>query len=123
MDQGEVVGRPRIERGEIYWADLPEPRGSEPGFQRPVVILQADLFNRSRIRTVIVAAITSNLNLAAAPGNVLITGRTSGLRHDSVVNISQLFALDRMYLLDLIGRLPHSVMVRVDAGLRQVLGL
>ena len=110
-------------RGEIWWADLPEPRGSEPGYRRPVLIIQADAFNRSGIRTVIVAAITSNLRLAEAPGNVLLPPRLSGLPRDSVVNISQIFALDRSFLTEEVGRLPGKLLANVDAGLRLVLAL
>src|SRR6185312_9021177 len=95
-----------IKRGEIWWADLPEPRRSEPGYRRPVLVIQADSFNRSRIQTVIVAVITSNLGLAEAPGNVLLPARTSGLPRDSVVNVSQMLTLDRDYLSERAGRLP-----------------
>jgi len=112
-----------VGRGEIWWADLPEPRGSEPGYRRPVLIIQADAFNRSGIRTVIVAAITSNLRLAEAPGNVLLPPRLSGLPRDSVVNISQIFALDRSFLTEEVGRLPGKLLANVDAGLRLVLAL
>jgi len=84
-----------IQRGEIWWADLPEPRRSERGYQRPVLVIQADSFNRSRIQTVIVAAITSNLDLADAPGNVMLPARSSGLPRDSVVNVSQVLRANR----------------------------
>jgi mRNA interferase MazF len=112
-----------VQRGEIWWADLPEPRGSEPGFRRPVLIVQADAFNRSSIRTVIVAAITSNIALASAPGNVLLPRGVSGLREESVVNISQLVALDRRFLTDHVGKIPPRMQAYVDAGLRMVLEL
>lgn len=79
-----------LQRGEIWWANLPEARGSEPAFQRPVLVIQADSFNRSRIQTVIVAVITSNLNIANAPGNVLLPMRASRLAKESVVNVSQI---------------------------------
>ena len=95
-----------IQRGEIWWADLPEPRRSEPGYRRPVLVVQADAFNRSRIQTVIVAAITSKLGLAEAPGNVLLPARSSGLPRDSVVNVSQLLTLDRGFLTERAGALP-----------------
>jgi mRNA interferase MazF len=95
----------QVQRGEIWWADLPEPRRSEPGFRRPVVVIQADAFNRSSIQTVIVAAITSNLELAEAPGNVLLPTRSSGLSRDSVVNVSQILTLDRSYLIEHAGTL------------------
>ena len=83
-----------MKRGEIWWASLPKPRASEPGYRRPVLIVQADEFNRSNINTVLAAAMTSNVNLAAAPGNVQLSGRASGLRKPSVVNVSQLITLD-----------------------------
>jgi mRNA interferase MazF len=112
-----------VQRGEIWWADLPEPRGSEPGFLRPVLIVQADAFNQSRIRTVIIAAITSNVALASAPGNVLLPRRASGLREESVINVSQLAALDRSFLADHVGKISPQVQALVDDGLRMVLGL
>jgi len=110
-----------IQRGEIWWAELAEPRGAEPGFRRPVVVLQSDAFNRSRIGTVVVAAITSNLALAAAPGNVRLLRRESGLPRESVVNVSQLLTLDQRFLTERIGRLPASVLREVEAGVRLVL--
>jgi mRNA interferase MazF len=113
-----------VQRGEIWWADLPEPRGSEPGFLRPVLIVQADAYNQSRIRTVIIAAITSNVALASAPGNVLLPRRASGLREDSVINVSQLAALDRSFLADHhVGKISPQIQALVDDGLRMVLGL
>ena len=110
-------------RGEIWWADLPDPRGSEPGFRRPVLVIQANSFNRSRIQTVIVAVISSNLRLADAPGNVLVPADASGLARDSVVNVSQLITLDRSFLTEVIGRISERVMSEVVAGLRLVLEL
>jgi mRNA interferase MazF len=112
-----------VTRGEIWWADLPEPRGSEPGFRRPVLIIQADSFNRSGIRTVIVAVITGNLRLAEAPGNVLLLASASGLPRDSVVNVSQILALDRSFLTEEVGKLAGRQMQDIDAGLRLVLEL
>jgi mRNA interferase MazF len=112
-----------ILRGEIWWADLPEPRGSEPGYRRPVLIVQADSFNDSRIQTAIVAIITSNLGLAEAPGNVLLAARASGLSRDSVVNVSQLWTIDRRFLTEHVGTLPSRVLRSVDEGLRTVLEL
>jgi mRNA interferase MazF len=112
-----------IARGEIWWADLGNPRGSEPGFRRPVLVLQSDTFNRSRIGTVVVAAITSNVKLAGAPGNVRLTRRESKLARDSAVNVSQLLTLDRRFLTERAGRLPKSTMSEVDAGVRLVLAL
>lgn len=110
-------------RGEIWWADLREPRGSEPGFRRPVVIIQADAFNRSGIRTVIVSVITSNLRLAEAPGNVFLPARTTGLPKDSVVNVSQLLTLDRSFLTEQVSKLPGRVLAEVEAGLKLALEL
>ena len=112
-----------IQRGEIWWADLAEPRGSEPAFRRPVVVIQSDAFNRSRIGTVVVAAITSNLELAGAPGNVRLSRRESKLPRESVVNVSQLLTLDRRFLSERVGRLPASAFAQVEAGLRVVLSL
>jgi mRNA interferase MazF len=110
-------------RGEIWWADLPEPRGSEPGYRRPVLIVQSDAFNRSQIRTVIAVVITSNLRLADAPGNVLLPARVSGLSRDSVVNISQVLTLDRSFLTESTGKLTTDMLAEVEAGLRLVLQL
>lgn len=112
-----------IQRGEIWWADLPEPRRSEPGYRRPVLVIQAESFNRSRIQTVIVAAITSNLDLAEAPGNVALPARSSGLPRESVVNVSQVLTLDRSFLTEHAGTLPARLQESVDAGLRLALQL
>jgi mRNA interferase MazF len=112
-----------VTRGEIWWADLPEPRGSEPGLRRPVLIVQTDSFNRSAIRTVIVAVIAGNLRLAEAPGNVLLPAQITGLPRDSVVNVSQLLALDRSFLTEDVSKLPGRLQAEVDAGLRLVLEL
>jgi mRNA interferase MazF len=110
-------------RGEIWWADLGEGSGSHPAFRRPVVVVQSDSFNRSRIATVVAVPITSNLDLAAAPGNVLVPARSSKLRRDSVVNVSQPLTLDRAELSDRVGPLPLRFLAQVDAGLRVVLDL
>jgi mRNA interferase MazF len=112
-----------VTRGEIWWADLPEPRGSEPGFRRPVLIIQADSFNRSGIRTVIVAVITSNLRLVDAPGNVLLPALVTGLPRDSVVNVSQLLTLDRSFLTELVDKLSGRLLGDVETGLRLILTL
>jgi mRNA interferase MazF len=112
-----------IQRGEIWWADLPEPRRSEPGYRRPVLVVQANSFNRSRIQTVIVAVITSNTELADAPGNVLLPAELTGLPRDSVVNVSQLPTLDRGFLTEPAGALSTRLQVSVDGGLRTVLQL
>ncbi|MGD0776318.1 MAG: type II toxin-antitoxin system PemK/MazF family toxin [Candidatus Solibacter sp.] len=112
-----------IQRGEIWWADLPEPSRSEPGCRRPVLVVQADSFNRSRIQTAIVAVLTGNLELADAPGNVLVPARSAGLPRDSVVNVSQLLTLDRGFLTKHAGTLPPRLQSSVDEGLRTVLQL
>ena len=112
-----------MQRGQIWWADLPRPRRSETGYRRPVLVVQADSFNRSRIQTVIVAAITTNLELADAPGNVLLPMRSAGLPRDSVVNVSQLLTLDRSFLTEHAGTLSPRLQGTVDQGLRAVLSL
>ncbi|MGH9630073.1 MAG: type II toxin-antitoxin system PemK/MazF family toxin [Bryobacteraceae bacterium] len=112
-----------MQRGEIWWADLPEPRRSEPGYRRPVLVVQADSFNLSRIQTAIVASITSNIELADAPGNVLLPANSAGLGRDSVVNVSQLLTLDRSFLTEHAGTLPARLQRLVNEGLRLVLQL
>lgn len=112
-----------MQRGEIWWGALPTPTGSGPGSRRPVVVVQADRFNRSGIGTAVVAAVTSNTGLAVAPGNVLIARRESGLEKASVVNVSQLLTVDRRLLVERIRTLPSRTMVRIDDGLRLVLDL
>ena len=112
-----------MQRGEIWWASLRDPVGSEPGCRRPVLIVQSDRFNRSRISTVIVAAFSTNLALAAAPGNLLVPGAASGLPRDSVVKVSQLLTIDRTCLTERAGALPHRLLARVEDGLRLVLSI
>lgn len=112
-----------IERGEVWWASLPEPHGSEPGFRRPVLVVQSDAFNRSRIGTAVVVAITSNLRLADAPGNFVLTAAEAGLPRDSVANVSQVLTLDRDFLTERAGALPARSVRQVDDGLRLALGL
>ncbi len=112
-----------MKRGEVWWAALPAPTGSGPGFRRPVLIVQANPFNQSRIATVIVAVVTSNLSLAEAPGNVRVGKADSGLAKPSVVNVSQLFTLDHTLLVQRVRALPADAMRRVDEGLRLALGL
>jgi len=112
-----------VRRGELWWATLTPPRGSGPGFKRPLLVIQSDAFNQSQIETVVVATITSNLGLARAPGNVLLEARESGLPKDSVVNVSQLTTVDRRILSLHIASLPDELMDRVDAGLRLVLAV
>jgi len=112
-----------IQRGEIWWATLPTPQGYEPGYRRPVVVVQSNAFNRSLIQTVIVAAITSNLRLAGAPGNIKLTRRQSGLPRESVVNVSQVITLDKAYLTERVGKLPPRILATLEEGLRLVLSL
>ena len=112
-----------IGRGEIWWANLPEPIGSSPGFRHPVLVVQSDLFNQSKIRTVVVAVITKNLELAKAPGNVSITARTSRLPVDSVVNVSQVITIDKSLLTEFVSTLPNKKMEKIEEGLRLVLSL
>ncbi|MDO9541211.1 MAG: type II toxin-antitoxin system PemK/MazF family toxin [Kiritimatiellia bacterium] len=125
-----------MRKGDIWWAELPEPEGSGPahrrplaagyggqGYRRPVLVVQADDFNRSRINTVIVAVLTSNLALAPAPGNVLVKAERSGLPKDSVVNVSQLITLDKRFLTERVKSLDQQTLVEVDNGLRLILEL
>jgi mRNA interferase MazF len=112
-----------IERGQVWWADLGSPDGSGPGFRRPVVVVQSDAFNQSRMRTVIAVVLTGNLRLLDAPGNVLVPAKAAGLPKDSVANVSQVVTLDRDFLGDLAGRLKGALLTDIDHGLRLVLGL
>jgi mRNA interferase MazF len=112
-----------IQRGEIWWATLPEPLGSEPGYRRPVIIIQSDTFNRSQIATVIAVIVTSNIRLAQAPGNVLLPKRATGLSQESVANVSQVVTVDKQFLTAQIGRLPSHLLDQVESGLRVVLEL
>ena len=110
-------------RGEIWWAALGSPSGSEPGYHRPVVILQIDDFNQSSIQTVIVATLTSNSRLAQAPGNVLCRPKDTGLTKPSVVNVSQVATIDKKHLLEKVGSLSSRLLTEVEDGVRLVLGL
>jgi mRNA interferase MazF len=110
-------------RGTLWWIDLSDDRGAAPAFRRPGLVVQADAFNRSRIATVVVALLTSDLKLVAAPGNVLVRARESGLPRDSVVNVSQLYTVDKSMLSARCGHLGARTMRSVDAGLRLVLEL
>lgn len=111
-----------ISQGDVCWASLPDPIGSGAGFRRPVVIVQGDSFNASRIATAVVVPLTSNERLAAAPGNVLLSAATTGLPRDSVANVSQIVALDRELLTETVARLPDSYLNRIVAGIYLVLG-
>ena len=110
-----------IRQGDIYWVDLGEPKGSEPAYQRPHVVVQNDLFNRSRIRTVVVCALTSNLKRALAPGNVLLARAEAGLRKRSVVNVSQVFTVDKVQLGAKIGSLSAERLREVVDGVELLL--
>ena len=111
-----------ISQGEIWWADLPAPVGSGPGFRRPVVVVQGDALNRSRLATAACVPLTSNLRWAAAPGNVLLAARTTGLPQDSVASVSQIVALDRNLLDERAGKLPEAKLELLLSGLDVVLG-
>ena len=110
-------------RGALHWADLGSARGSAPAKRRPVLVIQSDRFTDSGIATVIVAIITSNTRLANLPGNVFLPATTSGLPHDSVVNLSQVLTADKVLLEEQVGTVPAYLMSEVDAGLRKVLAL
>lgn len=112
-----------MQRGEIWWVDLPEPGGSAPGYRRPVLVLQSDDFTRSRIQTIIVIVLTTNLRLAEAPGNVLVTAGDTGLPKDSVVNVSQIITVDKSFLTERVRRVDAQIMFQVEDGVRTVLGL
>ncbi len=110
-------------RGELWWADLGLPRGSAPALRRPVLVVSADQYNRSKLRTTTVVVLTSNVQLAALPGNVAVPADVAGLEADSVVNVTQIATIDRGALEDRIGALPDWLMAQVDAGLGRALAL
>jgi mRNA interferase MazF len=112
-----------VRRGEVWWAELPEPVASEPGHRRPVLIVQSDDFNRSRIRTVIAVVLTTNLRLAEAPGNVPVSKEDTALSRDSVANVSQIITLDKTFLTERVTRISDRIMMSVEEGLRTVLAL
>ena len=112
-----------MQRGEIWWASLFTPRESEPGYRRPVLVIQSNAFTASRIQTVMAAVLTSNLELAAAPGNLIVKRKESGLNRDSVVNVSQVVTLNKSFLTEKVGTLCPKLMNAVDEGLRLALGL
>ena len=112
-----------MNRGEIWWADFGQPFGSQPGYRRPVLILQADSFNRSRIQTVVVVPLSTNTGLALAPGNVLCRPGETGLKRASVANVSQLTVVDRGRLAEKAGVLSARLLTRIEEGVRQVLAL
>ena len=111
-----------ISQGEIWWAELPEPTGSGPGFHRPVVVVPSDALNRSRIATVVCVPLTSNLKWALAPGNVPLSPRLTGLRKDSVANVSQIVALDKTPLTTRVGKLSEAKLELLLSGMGIVLG-
>ena len=110
-----------ISQGEIWWADLPDPAGSGPGFHRPVIVIQGDSFNRSKIATVLCVPLTSNLKWADAPGNVLLEARLTGLSKDSVASVSQVVTLDKLLLTERVGKLSRAKTDLVLAGIDVVL--
>jgi mRNA interferase MazF len=112
-----------MQRGEIWWADLPAPTGATPGYRRPVLLIQADAFTKSRIATVVAIVITSNLRVAAAPGNVLLQAAESGLSKDSVINVSQIVTLDKLMLDQRVGHVTARTLAQVEDGIRLVLDL
>lgn len=112
-----------VGRGAVWWVDFGEPLGSEPGFRRPAVVVSSDRFNRSRLATVVVSAITSTTRLAEAPGNVALPAGAGGLAKASVVNVSQTLVVDRRRLVEASGELSRSTLREVDDGLRLVLDL
>jgi len=112
-----------MNRGEIWWADLDEPRASEPGYRHPVIIIQDDAFNASQINTIIAVMITSNLSMARMPGNILLEKAESGLPKDSVANVSQIVTVDKSYLKERIGVLRPAILRKLNASLMTVLGL
>lgn len=112
-----------VTRGDIWWADLPDPIGSGPGYRRPVLLVQSDAFNRSRLSTVVAVVLTGNLRLLDAPGNVLLSSRTSGLPRDSVANVTQVATFDRALLTERVGRLSPAALAQVSDGLRIALDL
>jgi mRNA interferase MazF len=110
-------------RGEIWWATLSSPTASEPGYRRPLLIIQSDEFNRSRINTVTAVVITSNLLLAEAPGNVILSKKDTNLPKKSVANVSQLITVDKSFLTERVGKISSTKLVEVEAGVRLVLSL
>jgi len=110
-----------IQQGEIYWVDLETPGGSEPGYRRPVVVVQNNVFNQSRLRTVVVCSLTSNLKRAQAPGNVLLNAGEANLPKASVVNVTQVFTLDKADLAEYVGKLSPQRVHQILKGIRLVL--
>lgn len=112
-----------VNRGEIWWVDMPEHTGSHPGYARPVVIVQSNVFNRSRIKTTLAVVVSSNMRLVDAPGNVRLTPKKTGLSKDSVANVSQIITLDKTMLREKTGELSQRSMHLIDEGMRLVLAV
>lgn len=112
-----------MQRGEIWWASLPKPIESEPGYRRPVLIVQSDAYNRTNIRTVMAVILTSNTDLAGVPGNVRMTPRVSGLPKDSVANVTQVVTLDKQVLTKKVRTLDRHTLSQIEDGLRLTLSL
>lgn len=112
-----------IERGEVWWADLGEPRGSEPGYLRPVLVVSDDRYNASRLKTVTTVVISTNTRLAALPGNISVPSSISGLPHDSVANVTQIATIDREALTERVSHLPDWVLEQIGDGMRLALAL
>jgi mRNA interferase MazF len=117
-----VIAQGAIAQGEVWWADLPAPSGSGPGFRRPVVVVQGDALNRSRIATVICVPLTANLRWANAPGNVSLSARSTGLPKESVANVSQVVALDKELLTECAGKLSAAKLQLILSGIDVALG-
>ena len=111
-----------ISRGDVWWADLPDPAGSAPGFRRPVIVVQGDALNRSRLATVVCVPLTSNLKWADAPGNVALSAGTTQLPKDSVASVSQIVTLDKVLLTERVGKLPQAKLALILSGIDVVLG-
>ena len=112
-----------MQRGEVWWVDLPTPRGSESGYMRPALIVQSDFYTRSAIRTVVVVLLTSKLALAAAPGNVYVQAGTVGLKRDSVINVTQILNLGKEFFVEQVGVVDRDTLGLVEAGIKRVLAL
>lgn len=110
-------------KGEIWWADLPRPSSSGPGFRRPILIIQSDAFNRSKINTIICTVITSNMKLANAPGNVLLPKGVSNLPKESVINVSQIITIDKSFLTECVGAVSKGCLRKVEDGIKLILDL
>lgn len=114
--------RSEIRQSDVWWAELPDPTGSGPGFRRPVVVVQGNHLNRSQLRTVVCVPLTSNLVWADAPGNTLIATKASGLPKDAVANASQIISIDRAFLTDRVRQLPPKYLAQIMDGVDVVLG-